>query len=180
MPAKAAPKRQKAPFGPSLEPLGARHPCLVTLLQPFSRGSHQPMRGRNSEASRDIKAGCRKSEIWGQIPVFSNIRKNWYLTRIICVLLATNTSRVRLRTDGWGKFLRSKPQAAKPPRHSRKLPPTICPLPTKASITLWAVSGFGGEDAVLHVPAELHALRDGQVVGDHYQRGIHFLVQTQH
>jgi hypothetical protein len=66
MPAKVAPKRQKAPFGPSLESLGARddgprHPCLATLLQPFSRGSHQPLRGETGAASRAIKAGCRKS-----------------------------------------------------------------------------------------------------------------------
>jgi hypothetical protein len=45
MPAKGAPKRQKAPFGPSLGSLGARRPCLATLLRPFSRGSHQPLRG---------------------------------------------------------------------------------------------------------------------------------------
>jgi hypothetical protein len=31
--AKVAPKRQKTPFGPSMESLGARRPCRATLLR---------------------------------------------------------------------------------------------------------------------------------------------------
>jgi len=42
--AKVAPKRQKTPFGPSMESLGARgvgprRPCLATLLRTYPRGS---------------------------------------------------------------------------------------------------------------------------------------------
>jgi hypothetical protein len=33
----------------------------------------------------------------------------------------------REKADDWGDFLRSKPQAAKPPRHSRKITPIIRP-----------------------------------------------------
>jgi len=38
MRAKDAPKRRQAPFGTSMWPLGARHPCLATLLHAFPRG----------------------------------------------------------------------------------------------------------------------------------------------
>jgi len=42
---KGAPKRQKAPFGPSLGPLGTRRPCLATLLRAYSPRSHSTQRG---------------------------------------------------------------------------------------------------------------------------------------
>jgi hypothetical protein len=53
MPAKAASKRQKAPFGTSLWSLGARLPCLATLLQPFTRGSHRSLYGETAGSAQN-------------------------------------------------------------------------------------------------------------------------------
>ena len=62
--AKGAPKRQKTPFGPSMESLGprsvnpayagGRHPCLVTLLRTYLRRSH-PLLGETGETPRAVK-----------------------------------------------------------------------------------------------------------------------------
>ena len=76
------------------------------------------------------------------VPAF----RSWAATKqefgAICGLDATGTylsqntdvSRVRVRSDDWETFLRSKPQAAKPPRHSRKSLPIIRLLPARTNV----------------------------------------------
>ena len=68
--------------------------------------------------------------------VYNGAYINGFSQQIQNINLSQNmdASRARLRSDDWGKFLRSKPQAAKPPRHSQKPPPIIRPLPTRTNI----------------------------------------------